>query len=378
MKNTLSILTSLFAALMIAACGGSNGLDQKKAELEQLKAKQAELSSQIATLQEEIIALGDTTSAEDARAKNVSISAVSKQTFVHAIDVQGTVDGDENISYSSKVPSVVTKVLVKAGQRIAAGQVMAELDSKAVKAQLDAMKKQYELVNTLYEKRKELWDQKIGSEIEFLQAKNQKESLEKNIQAMKENLDMYFIKADYSGTVDVVDLKVGQNVIPGMPYIIVVNPSKLKIKANLSEAYAGLIKVGDVVSIHFPDLNKNITASVSYASKTISQMTRTFEVQINLPSDESLSPNMIASLSIVDYQKQGTLVVPINTIQQLDGESVVFVSVSESGKAIARKKTVKVGKQYNGKAEILSGLAEGESLITTGYQDLNDGQSLKL
>jgi multidrug efflux pump subunit AcrA (membrane-fusion protein) len=120
-----------------------------------------------------------------------------------------------------------------------------------------------------------------------------------------------------------------------------------------------------------------MTAKVTYASRTINPMTRTFEVEINLPADESLNPNMVAELSIVDYEKTGSIVVPINTVQQLDGETVVFLKAINGGKAVAQKVKVTVGKQYAGKAEILAGLNEGDALITTGFQDLNDGQSLK-
>jgi len=378
MKNTFIIITSTIFISLLVACGGEKSIDKKKAELENLKAKQAELSSQITSLEEEIKTSGDTAIVEDGKAKVVAITTVTKQNFVHAIDVQGQVDGDENLTYSAKVPSTVTKINVKIGQQIAKGQILAELDGKPVKAQLSALQKQSELVSTLYEKRKELWDQKVGSEIEFLQAKNQKESIEKNIDALKQQLDMYFIKADYSGTIDEVMIKVGQNVAPGVPCITVINPNKLKIKTSLSESYAGLVKNGNTVKIYFPDLQKSVLSKVTYASKTISQMTRTFEVEINLPADETLQPNMIAQLSIVDYEKTNIIVVPINTIQQLDGETVVFIKSTENGKTVAKKVSVIVGKQYNGKAEIMAGLSEGDALITTGFQDLNDGQTLKL
>ncbi|MFN9519236.1 MAG: biotin/lipoyl-binding protein [Bacteroidota bacterium] len=186
MKN---ITTYSFAVLvvLIAACSGSNSIESKKAELEKLLTQQAELTTKINALKEEISKSNDTTQAQpDSRAKLVAATAVSKQPFVHAIDVQGKVDGDENITYTARVPGTVMRILAKAGQRVSAGQVMAELDSKAQRAQLESMNKQYELVNTVYEKRKALWDQKVGSEIEFLQAKTSTESLEKPITAMKE------------------------------------------------------------------------------------------------------------------------------------------------------------------------------------------------
>jgi membrane fusion protein, multidrug efflux system len=377
MKKVTGFMLSL-AIVAIAACGGGSSVEKKKAELEKLKTQQTELAAKIASLQDEILAAGDSLNKEEDRSKVIALTPVTKQNFIHAIDVQGRVDGDENVTYNAKVPSVVTKINVKTGQRVSKGTVLAELDTKVAKAQLESTKKQYELVKTLYEKRKELWDQKVGSEIEFLQAKNQKESLEKTMDVLKEALDMYYIRADFNGTVDKVAIKVGQNVAPGVPCITVVNPDALKVKADLSEAYSSLAKAGDDVRINFPDIQKTISAKVSYSSKTIDPMTRTFSVEINLPNDNDLQPNMVAEVKIIDYTKPNAIVVPINSIQQIDGKEIVFIAVKEGDKLIARKITVTVGKQYNGISEITSGLKEGDNVISIGFQDLTDGQSVKL
>lgn len=366
------------ALLLLAACGGGNSLESKKAELEQLKTQQAEIAAKISTLQEELSKGGDTASTENLRAKFIAITPIKKQSFMHAIDIQGSVDGDENIIYSAKAPSSVTRILVKAGDKIQAGQLLAELDNKAAKAQLDGLKTQYELASTVFEKQKSLWDQKVGTEIQFLTAKATKEGLEKQILAAKEGLDMLQIKADYGGTVDEVNIKVGQNVAPGLPCISVINPDRLKIKANLSESYASQIKTGNPVDVNFPDINKNITAKISYASKTISAMTRTFNVEINLQNDADLYPNMVAKLKIVDYQNEQAVVVPINSIQEIDNQSVVFVAVKKGTELVAKKTIITVGKMYNGVAEVLSGLSEGDQLISVGFQDLTDGQAIKL
>ncbi|MES2558797.1 MAG: efflux RND transporter periplasmic adaptor subunit [Bacteroidota bacterium] len=378
MKNITIIIATVVLAGFLAACGGSGSAEEKKAQLEQLKTQQAEITAQIATLQDEILAMGDSLPKEEDRSKVIALTAVTKQNFIHAIDVQGRVDGDENITYSAKVPSVVTKINVKVGQHVSKGTILAELDTKMSKAQLEALKKQYELVKLLYEKRKELWDQKVGSEIEFLQAKNQKEGLEKQMDAAKEGLDMYYIKADFNGTVDEVSIKTGQNVAPGIPCVTVVNPDALKVKADLSEAYSNLVKTGDAASITFPDIQKTISAKVSYSSKTINPMTRTFNVEVNLPNDNDLHPNMVAELKVIDYKNAAAIVVPINAIQQIDGEDIIFVAVKQGDKLIAKKTTVKVGKQYNGLSEILSGLNEGDNVISIGFQDLTDGQVVKL
>ena len=378
MNNIKSFFLATGVVALLAACGGGNSLETKKAELEKLKAQQAEITAQIASLQEEIATMGDSSATDNTKAKIVAVTAVTKQVFMHAVDVQGRVDGDENITYSAKVPAVVKRVNVKAGDRVSAGQVLVELDADVVKAQIETLKKGLELANTVYEKRKSLWEQKVGSEIEFLQAKNQKESLEKQIASARENLDMYLIKSEYSGTVDLVSIKVGQGVAPGVPAVSVVNPAALKIKADLSESYANVVKQGNPVLINFPDINKSVKASVTYSSKSINALTRTFNVEVALPNDNELHPNMVAELKIVDYENKNATVVPINTIQEIDGVKLVYITAkNEKNENIAKKVVVTVGKTYGTTAEILSGLNEGDQIITTGFQDLTDGQVIK-
>jgi len=378
MNNIKSFFLATGVVALLAACGGGNSLETRKAELEKLKAQQAEITAQIASLQEEIATMGDSAATDNTKAKIVAVTAVTKQVFMHAVDVQGRVDGDENITYSAKVPAVVKRVNVKAGDRVSAGQVLVELDADVVKAQIETLKKGLELANTVYEKRKSLWEQKVGSEIEFLQAKNQKESLEKQIASARENLDMYLIKSEYSGTVDLVSIKVGQGVAPGVPAVSVVNPAALKIKADLSESYANVVKQGNPVLINFPDINKSVKASVTYSSKSINALTRTFNVEVALPNDNELHPNMVAELKIVDYENKNATVVPINTIQEIDGVKLVYITAkNEKNENIAKKVVVTVGKTYGTTAEILTGLNEGDQIITTGFQDLTDGQVIK-
>jgi RND family efflux transporter MFP subunit len=378
MNNIKTILLATGVVALLASCGGGNSLDSKKAELEKLKTQQTEIASQIASLQEEIATMGDSTNAENSRIKIVAVAEVTKQVFLHAVDVQGRVDGDENITYSAKLPAVVKRVNVKAGDKVSAGQVLVELDADVVKAQIETLRKGLELASTVYEKRKALWEQKVGSEIEYLQAKNQKESIEKQIASAKENLVMYLIKSEYNGTVDLVSIKVGQGVAPGLPAVSVVNPAALKIKADLSESYANIVKQGNPVLINFPDINKSVKATVTYSSKSINALTRTFNVEVDLPNDNDLHPNMVAELKIVDYENKNALVVPINTIQEIDGEKLVYISTkNQKNETIAKKVTITVGKTYGTSAEILSGLNEGDQLITTGFQDLTDGQAIK-
>ncbi len=377
MKNGKIIIAILsIITIVISSCGDKNSVKAKKEKLEKLKTEQAALITQIKTLEDEIKASGDSIETK-VKMVNVAITEIQTSNFRHFIDVQGQVDGDENTTISAKVPGLVLNVFAKPGSVVKAGQILAELDGNAIKKQIQSMETNLSLVTDLYNKQKALWEKQVGSEIQFKQAKTNKESLEQQIGAMREQLSMYKITAPSNGTIDEVNLKNGQTAAPGMPYFTIVNFNKLKVKANVAEAFANKVKQGNNVQILFPDLNKNIEAKISYSGKGISALNRTFGVEVNLPNDNSYLPNMIAVVKIIDYEKTNAIVVPVNCIQNGEEGSHVFVAVKENGKNIAKKRTVIVGETYNENAEILSGLEKGEQLITVGYSDLNDGEVIK-
>jgi RND family efflux transporter MFP subunit len=359
----------------MTSCGG-NTIEKKQARLEKLKNQQTELTTEIKALEEEIKLSGVKTEKRE-KIVNVAVTNVETSNFKHFIDVQGRVDGDENTTISAKVPGLVLNVLAKPGSVVKAGQVLAELDGNAIRKQIQSMETNLSLVTELYNKQKALWEKQVGSEIQFKQAKTNKESLEQQISSMREQLAMYKITSPVNGTIDVVNLKVGQTAAPGMPYFSIVNFNKLKVKADVAESYANKIKQGNDVIITFPDINKTINTKITYSGKGISALNRTFGVEVALPSDDSYLPNMIAVVKIIDYAKNDVIVIPVNCIQNADGENFVYVAVKEGSRTIAKKRVVNVGVTYNDKAEIIGGIAKGEQLITEGYSDLNDGELIK-
>ncbi len=377
MKKISGFILVLTTLLLVAACGGENSLEKKKSKIEKLKTQQAEIISQIKTLEDEIFALGDSGKSNE-RFKMVAVTPVTKTPFEHYIDVQGRVDGDENTTISSRAMGPVTKVYVHPGMQVKEGQILAEIDAEIVKRQMDDLKVNLGFVTDVFNKQKALWEKQVGSEIQYLSAKNNKESLEQKMSTLKEQLEMYKIKSPITGAIDEVFIKIGQNVAPGLPCFRIVNFSHLKVKADVAETYAQAIKEGSEVIIRFPDLNNlELRSSISFTAKVISQMNRTFTVESQLPSDKQYIPNMIAVLRIIDYKQNNSVVVPINTVQNSEGHKFVFIAVNESGKYYAKKRDVIVGKTYNEKAEIISGLSEADLLITTGYQELNDNETIK-
>ena len=371
MKKALLFITA-FAVL--ASCGSSNNNDKKQAQLEELKKQQAEIAIKIKDLEAAIASEGKT--ADNTKYKNVVVTDAAVKSFAHYLDIQGKIDAEENITISAKMPATVTKVLVKAGKQVRTGELLAELDNAAIVAGIEELKTGMQLANTLYERQKALWDQKIGTEIQYLQAKSQKESLDKKLASLYEQLDMTKIKSPINGTIDEVMLRIGQATAPGAPGIRIVNMGSLKAKAEVAEAYAGRIKEGNEVKISFPDTKKEINARVTYSGKVINAMNRSFTVEASLEGNQDLHPNMLAVLKIADYRNDSAIIVPINTVQNSEEGQYVMVAKQNGNKYNAERRTVKPGLSYNGNVEILAGLTAGDKVITTGYQDLNQGDAL--
>lgn len=371
MKKALLFITAIS---FLIACGNKENSDKKQAKLEELKKQQAELAIKIKNLEAEIAAEGKT--ADNTKYKNVVLTEASTRSFAHYLDIQGKIDAEENITISAKMPATVTRILVKAGKQVKTGELLAELDNSTIVAGIEELKTGMQLANTLYEKQKALWDQKIGTEVQYLQAKSQKESLDKKLASLYEQLEMTKIKSPINGTIDEVILRIGQTTAPGAPGIRIVNMGTLKAKAEVAEAYAGRIKEGNYVKIFFSDSKKEILAKVTYCGKVINAMNRSFTVEANLEGNQDLHPNMLAILKIADYRNDSAIVVPINTVQNSEEGQYVMVAKQNGNKLIAERRVVKQGLSYNGNAEILSGLNVGDKVITTGYQDLNQGDAI--
>jgi membrane fusion protein, multidrug efflux system len=361
----------LIAALTLLAVSCTQ--PDKKAELEKLRKEKSDLEARIATLEEELKKSGADSSLE----KTIQVTAlpVTPQVFKTYIEVQGRVDADENVSLSSGMPGTITQINVKVGDEVSKGQVLAETDARAIQQQMSDLQTNLDLVNQVYQKQKNLWDQKIGTEIQYLQAKTNKESLEKKMSTLQEQLRMSKIISPINGTVDAVNIKIGQAVAPGIPAISVINFSNLKVKADVAETYASRVKKGNEVLIVFPDSKDSIAGKLNYAARAINPLNRTFAVEVLLDNKAEYHPNMVARLKINDFQSEAPVVViPVKYIQR--GSTENYVYVANGGKAV--KKTIKTGREYSGMTEVLSGLSAGDSLITAGYDLVNDGDAVSV
>ncbi len=368
-----TIFNIAFAALFLIACGGNSTLDQKKKELEKLKQEEKTVQGKIKALEAEIAKL-DTSKKVDEDLE-IAVMPIKSDLFKTFIEIQGRVDADENVSLSTQMPGVITRINVKPGDQVSKGQVLAETDINALMQQISDLETNLSLAKQAFTKQQNLWKQNIGTEMQFLQAKTTKESLEKKMSAMNEQVRMSKIISPISGTVDAVNIKIAQMVAPGMGAINVVNFNNLKVKADLAETYSSRVKNGNTVMIYFPDINDSITAKINYAARAINPMTRTFTVEVLLPANAKFHPNMVAKLKINDYQSaKPVLTVPVKYIQKSNDES--FVLVEENNVAV--KKIITIAKEYNGIAELSSGLNEGDKVITEGYDLINAGDKIKV
>ena len=365
----MKALCVIALVIFLASCGSDQPKD-KKAELEQLKKERTELNAKIDKLQAE---LGNGQNA--AAAKDVTATTINESVFQNFLEVQGRVDAEDNVEITPEVPGSVTAVYVKVGQQVSRGQVLAQLDDKVLSQNIAQLQTQLDLATTVFNRQKNLWDQKIGTEVQYLTAKSQKEGLQRQLSGLQSQAAMSKVKSPVSGTVDAMDLKVGQSVAPGQPTgIRIVNASKLKVVALVAETYAGRVNQGDEVEVLLPDAGDSLKTRISFAAKMIDPVSRGFNVEVKLPSNKKFRPNMVAVLKIVDYENEKALTVPINSIQRSETSEYVFVAVN--GKA--KRTNIKTGKISEGNAEVLSGLKAGDKVITTGFQDLNDGDAVKL
>jgi membrane fusion protein (multidrug efflux system) len=376
MKNFLSLSLITF---IVFSCSPGSGLEKKKAQLAEYQAEHDALKIKIADLEKEIARLD--TSAEIRKPKLVTLTPVNAGVFNHYIDVQGTIDSEENIAVQPGMPGQVTKVNVHEGDMVSAGQVLAEVDNRVIRESISQLQTNVDFAKTAFEKQQRLWNQKIGTEIQYLQSKTQFESLQKNMVTLQAQLDMSRIKSPINGMVDAVNIKVGEYAAPGMMGSFrVVNFGKMKVKAKVADSYIGKVKMGNPVRIFLADINDTIQGKISFVSKVVNPMTRTFDIEIGLGATSTeVRPNMMASLKINDENIANAMSILSNLVQKdASGSMYVMISEGSAAKMIARKRLVNTGISSGDRIIVIEGLSGNEQLIEAGYQEVVDGQLISL
>ena len=391
----LTLLVSLVA--LLAACGSSS--KEKKGEAGDLKVKLEKLTKEKNGLDaqirqvEEQLAKADPSSVQTQ--KLVSVDTLRIQDFTHFIELQGKIDAD-NVVYVSPAGQggIVKAVYVKSGSRVSKGQTILKLDDALARQavvgaqqQAGVLKARLAQAQTLYERHQNLWKQNIGAEVNVINAKAEVDALQSQLRAAQaqvsmaqEQSDQSNVRAQISGVVDQVNIKVGEFFSPQSAAdprsgIKIVNNSSIKIVTAVPENYASRVKKGDKVEVVVPESGKPAYKStISVVGAAVDPTTRSFTTEAKLPSDPMLKPNQLATMKILDYQSKDAVTVPINVVQSDEKGKYVYVAEKSGNKTIARKKTVIAGESYNGVMEIKSGLAGGDLIISEGYQTVYDGQ----
>ena len=373
MRKIILVATSL----LLVACGGKSTDDLiKDKDLTALKTKKTELQAEIAKI--DAVLLGGTKAPESEAL--VSVLAVKDTVFNHYLEIQGNVDTKENILVQPEFSGTLTSLNVKAGQRVSKGQILGRVDDAGMSQQLASIENQYALAKTTFERQKNLWDKKIGSEIQYLQAQTQMISAQKSVAQMRAQVAKTVIRAPFSGTIDEVFVERGQVVSPNPQGLMrIVNLSNMYVSTSVPETYIGKLKAGTIVDVYLTSLGKTYKGKVRQVGSYINPSNRSFGIEVSVPNpDNLLRPNQVAKLKIIDYTAKNALVVPTNVVQE-DGEKnkFVYVATNVNGKkAVAKKVIVKVGKSSDNVTEILSGLSANDVIVTEGVNTISDGMKL--
>ena len=371
------VITLLVLGLLIS-CQQPSGLEQKQAELAEKLSELSSLKESISTLKEEIAELDTNAAAE--RVTRVRVASLETQLFEHFVEITGTVTSEHNIMISAEANGRITSIKVTEGQAVKKGQVLITIDNEAETRQLEEAQAVHDLAKTTYEKRKNLWDQSIGSEINYLQAKNNYETARSRLEQAKKRFQNTLITAPITGNVDNIEVNLGEMVSMGTPAVRVVDVDHVDIEAELSENYLASISKGDSVLVTIPSVGYENRSRVNFVSQVINPNNRSFLIKVGLENDEGvIKPNILANLMIRDYSNKNALVVPSQAVgKDLRGDFVFVATVDDAGVERAVKSYVTRGRAFGAKTEITSGLSEGDRVITAGSDEVSQNGAIEI
>jgi len=373
----LKNLSIILLTLVILSCEQKDEIEAKKSELTEAKEQLFTLKSNISKLERELVELGVVE--VNTNLILVSTITINQGPFYHHVDVRGSVKSRNNVLISAETPAAVKDVLVKEGQQVKKGQLLMTQDGEVLKRSIKELESSLELATTMYERQQKLWEQNIGTEVQYLEMKNRKESLELKLATTRSQLNKTRIRAPFNGVVDMINVRVGEMAQPGMPIIRLVSMSKMYIMADVSESFIGKFRKGQKVKVYFPSTDYTIHSTISSIGQVINPNNRTFSIEISIPANGSkFKPNMITVLTLADYVNKKAMVIPTKIIQSdRMGKYVYKLEQGESTPTVKRLDVVP-GITYGIETEIKSGLEEGEILILKGGFELTDGAEVKV
>jgi membrane fusion protein (multidrug efflux system) len=363
-------------SLLVACSPG--GTDEKKAELDSYRQKVEEYNQKIAELEAELES--EQADPEALELLPVEIKEMSPEFFARYFEVTGVMEALNDAYISPEINGQIQSIAVERGARVRKGDLILKLNTDVTEKTMEEVKTSLELAQRVFTKQEELWKQNIGSELQYLEAKNGMESLEARLATLQQQLQMAHVTAPFSGIIDDIMVKEGELASPGIPLVHLVNLSNMRVSANVSESYLSSISQGDQVELRFPAYpGMLIKAGVTRLGKVIDPQTRTFTLEVEMKNPgEKLKPNMLTSVRIQDYRNEQAMVVPSFILRQDFNGTFLFKVVEENGVSRAKKSYVKRGITVQDQTQITEGLSSGDVVVTKGFNLVSDGTPLSI
>ncbi len=378
MKTVNTTLIILLAAF-ISACGeqSGEGLEALKSKRDSLKAAKTELTSSLVAVEAKIAEMDTTV---ERRLTPITVSEPKQGRFEHFFKVQGNVETDKDAMLYPEAQGRILKIHKKEGEKVTKGEVIISLDSRVLQNGIDELKSRLELAETVFKKQERLWKKNIGSEIQYLEAKNNRDALQKNLETMQSQLDMYKVKAPFTGILDDIMPKMGEMASPMAPVARVLNLDEVYMDCDVTESYLGKIKEGDSVMVGFPSLGVKYKTTISRIGKYINPNNRTFKVTVTIKNkNEVLRPNLIGEVNIRDYVADSSIMISQSLVlQDTEGKEFVYITRSNKGNSSVVKRYIETGLSYQGMQLIKKGLKEGDYVVDEGSRSIKDGEEVQI
>lgn len=373
------LIVMILAGIFLVSCSdNSNDQQNIQNKIREYREKITVLNEKIADLENQLEDTGDS----PAKIKGIKVRVTKSriQQFSEYFEATGELEAEEEAFISPEVSGQVTGIYVVEGQKVSRGQLLARLNTSVIEKNINEVKTQLAYAETMYNKQKELWDKNIGSERQYLDAKNQVENLRNKLETLNTQYKMSLIYSPINGYVEEIFQKKGELATPGMQMMQIVDLDKLKVTAMISEAHLPVVHEGDTVRVSFPSYPEiTFEKPISRIGNVVNKQNRTFKIQVVIENFEGkLKPNLLANIKINNYNADTNIVIPSRVIREDMKGSYLYVAHKDNQQWIARKKYVTMGKSYREKSEILSGLSPDELVITDGYSNVTDGTVLNI
>ena len=385
-----TIYTVVIATILFISCGEKKGQTIEEIiatnDISKIKAKKVEIESVQQGYSDQLKKLNEKIDALDTNKKVPLITTfkAKEEVFTHYLELQGNVATKQNVLIYPEMPGILEKVYVKEGQSVKKGAILAKIKDGGMSQQLSQLETQVELAKTIYERQKRLWDQKIGSEMQYLQSKTNYLAQQKSVEQIKTQLEKTEIIAPFTGVIDAVFKEEGTVVAPGQGAEIfrIINLNNMYISTEVPERYIASVTKNKKVKVEFPVLGESLLSSVRQVGSFINPNNRSFKIEVPVANKSgNIKPNLTAKLQINDYTNLKAILIPQGIISEnAQGEQFVYVikDKNANNEAVAQKVIIKTGKTQGDLIEVLANLAPGTEIIKEGARSVNNGQTVKV